>query len=60
MNRAERVANAHLIAAAPDLLEALTYVAEQILAQHVLNEFEADGLRKARAAIAKAQGGQSC
>lgn len=43
-----------LIAAAPAMGEALLYVAERILAQHVLNEFEAEGLAKARAALAAA------
>lgn len=49
-----RDANARLIAAAPAMAEALLYVAERILAQHVLNEFEAEGLAKARAALAAA------
>ena len=59
--RDESLANAHLIAAAPELLEALEYLAS--LAEEAMREvgeydIEAE-LAEARAAIAKATGAKS-
>ncbi len=54
---AQAEANARLIAAAPDLLEALRLIAEQDPAENALDPQWA--ARIARAAIAKATGGQS-
>lgn len=51
-NREECHADANLIAAAPELLEAL----ELILATTSRELFEVDALQKAKAAIAKAKG----
>lgn len=54
--RKEAIANAHLIAAAPDLLEALENVLSEIFiweSEHGLHPYAI----KARAAIAKAKGG---
>ena len=52
-DHAEDYATASLIAAAPDLLEALQVCLELI---EVISPFESDTTRKARAAIAKATG----
>ena len=54
-------ANARLIAAAPDLLEALEYLLEQTVVQDeryncIITEGEAEAAAMARAAIAKARG----
>lgn len=56
-----REANARLIAAAPDLLEALRYLLAQTIEQDEaysieLTEGEADAAKMARAAIAKVEG----
>ena len=58
ISKAARVANAHLIAAAPELLEAARMMADlvdDLLVQAGANY--ADELAAARAAIAKAEGG---
>ena len=52
---AETIANAQLIAAAPDLLEMLEAVTDA-LAGHELNNGDVSAINKARAAIAKATG----
>jgi hypothetical protein len=52
---AEQEANARLIAAAPELLEALHEMIHQF-DQFNVNEFEAKAIKDARAAIAKAEG----
>lgn len=64
----ESYANARLIAAAPDLLEALEEAANALdvtaayIREHTPNKATAEGIendaRKARAAISKAEGGQ--
>ena len=51
MDRDERLANARLIAAAPDLLEALEDAVKLI---ETITPLEGDTMRKAKAAIAKA------
>lgn len=50
-----READAHLIAAAPDLLEALENCVDLI---ELISPIEGDEIRRARAAIAKARGEQ--
>ena len=63
-SREQREANAHLIAAAPELLEALEYYAEKVadlnrygvVIETSLRELELDLGSKARAAITKATG----
>lgn len=52
----ERVANARLISAAPDLLEALESAEMALLGYTHKNEITLSALYKARAAIAKARG----
>lgn len=52
----EQQANAHLIAAAPELLEALINAVD-LLAQHYPRPTRNGEIAKARAAIAKAEGG---
>ena len=52
----DQIANARLIAAAPDLLQALIYAVDLI---ETVSPFEGDTLRNARAAIAKATGGEA-
>ena len=52
----EAEANARLIAASPELLQALIDAVDLI---ETVSPFEGDTLRNARAAIAKAAGGQS-
>ena len=54
----QQEANARLIAAAPDLLEALQHVALTISADDYLLDYFQTGYAKARAAIAKATGEQ--
>jgi len=55
-DKAEQQANARLIAAAPDLLEALSWFINDIDGTHtVMVEFD-ENVAKARAAIAKAKG----
>ena len=54
---AEQRANARLIAAAPDLLEALKQTRDAFIGISI--EVQADALRVARAAIAKAEGEES-
>lgn len=51
----DNAANARLIAAAPDLLEALRQLRDAFIVTSV--EMQADAMRAARAAIAKATGG---
>lgn len=51
----ENEANARLIAAAPDLLEALEYMIEEATSGQFSNPSEEE-IQKARAAIAKAKG----
>jgi hypothetical protein len=55
---AEALANARLIAAAPELLEALTAL-ELLFAPCVSDSTQSDWIDKARAAIAKATGSAS-
>lgn len=60
-DHSEQRANARLIAAAPDLLEALEYLLEQTIVQDeqydcIITEGEAEAAAMARAAIAKARG----
>ena len=58
----EHEANAHLIAAAPDLLEALKDVSRILDAVRYtvgLTKTQAERLKRAGAAIARAEGGQS-
>jgi hypothetical protein len=58
-DREELEANAHLIAAAPELLEALRwYVENDDTNEHADNEFWLKGRDNARAALAKATGSQ--
>ena len=51
---AEQQANAHLIAAAPELLAALQHLRDAFIGTSI--EVQADAMRNARAAIAKATG----
>ena len=53
MPRAEQIANARLIAAAPELLAALEALCED---KYLADPINADRMRAARAAIAKASG----
>ena len=53
------LANAHLIAAAPELLEALQRLSDQCERLRLSGQKETDAERKARAAIAKATGEQA-
>ena len=53
----ERLANARLIAAAPELLEALQRLSAQCERLRLPGETESDAERTARAVIAKATGG---
>jgi len=55
MRHGEGKANAHLIAAAPDLLESLENCVELI---ELISPVEGDEIRRARSAIAKARGEQ--
>ena len=61
IQRSEMLANAHLIAAAPELLESLQWYVENddVILEMVGNEFYANGYYKAKAVIAKALGEQS-
>lgn len=57
-DESEDIANARLISAAPDLLEALKDALMVMTSQKVRIEEQADAITKARAAIAKAEGGE--
>ena len=54
-NEPERIANARLIAAAPELLEALEHLSREICAGEYVKH-SPDALRKLNAAIVKARG----
>jgi hypothetical protein len=54
IKQAERTANARLIAAAPDLIEALTVLSDWV--ESLISDNECRPLENARAAIAKATG----
>lgn len=55
----EQFANAHLIAAAPELLEALQKMLPELRGLSIVSDTAAEMLREAEAAIAKATGEQT-
>jgi hypothetical protein len=52
----ERIANAHIIAAAPDMLDALETAFDMLKKEHLLNPESVDKMNKIMKAIDKAKG----